>query len=162
MSPGNFGTINAVDELLGEYHAQMPPDLLHNETDSLLAAVLMELQAQRAAGGDTEEVSVILEQRRKQLAGSDGQQRGTYYSAALEVDDQDWEEVDLGFTASEFDLRNLSGAVLVAFAEPSGNDDKQIEYGQSEAPLAGIPVTTEKFWAKAVSGTETLDMEAWA
>lgn len=155
-----IGTPDYVDELLGEYHAWMPNDLLHNETDSLLAAVLMELQAQRAAEGNNEEVSVILEQRRRELAGADGQQQGVYHAQSYDLTTE-WTKVDLGFTASEFDLRNISGPVVVAFAEPDGAAEKRIEYDDTDSPIAGISVRTEKVWLKAESGSESLNMEAW-
>lgn len=154
-----FGTPDSANALLEEYHGQLPNEVLLNETDALLAALLMELKAQRFSRGDTEAASLIIEQQRRDYAtGTDTE--GVYHASEESPDDQGWTEVDLGFTCEEVDLRNISGPVDVAFADPGDGADS-IRYDQSDSPVAGIRVRTATIWFQAATGTETLNVEAW-
>lgn len=153
----SIGTPDGIDELLEEYHAVLPHQLLHNETDSLLAALLMELKAQRISGGDSEAASLIIEQQRQEYKTD---QEGVYHASTPTPDASDWLEVDLEFTASEIDLRNISGPIDVAFSDPGDGADT-IRYDSTDSPIAGIGVRTSTVWFRADSGTESADLEAW-
>lgn len=158
MTPG-ISHNQAVQDLISEYHAVLPPELLMNETDMLLASVLMELKAQRLSEGTTETVDVIIEQQRRDYAG-DGD-LGTYHSDSLEVG-TDWVHIDLDFTTHEVDLRNISGPIEVAFADRS-EPSNRIGYDSTESPVTGLSVHTSNVWIRSTSGaTEKLDLEAWA
>lgn len=152
-----------VDELIAEYHAVLPPELFEDETDQLLAALLMELKAQRIASGDsTESVDVIIEQQRKDHADGSNATRGTYHAEEVETDASEWYKVDLEFTASQIDLRNIAGGIRVAFANPEG-ENNVIEYDQNDDVVLGIDVQTNKLWFRSQEGegTQTFNVEAW-
>lgn len=150
-----------VDELIEEYHAVLPPGLLENETDQLLAALLMELKAQRIAGGDsTESVDVIIEQQRKDHADGSTSTRGTYHAEKVTAPTGDWYEIELEFVASEVDLRRISGAIEIAFADKDG-ENNVISYNADDSPVAGIGVQTNKIWVRGDGGERTLHLEAW-
>lgn len=160
MPPGL--TVNdGVQELIEEYHAVLPPAILQNETDMLLAALLMELKAQRISAGDSSEsVDVIIEQQRKDYADGSKDSRGTYHAEKVTAPAGEWTEIDLEFIASEIDLRNISGAVEVAFADPTG-DSNVIKYDDTDAPVQGIRVQTGRLWFRGRSAEQTLNVEAW-
>lgn len=154
-------TVNeGVQELISEYHGVLPPQLTMNETDMLLAALLMELKAQRLSGGSTESAEFIIEQQRADYADGSDSTRGTYYSNEITVETGEWTEIELDFTASEFDLRKISDPIKIAFTKPSV-DDAVIQYDSSDSPIAGIGVMTSKVWIKAASTSTTFRMEAW-
>lgn len=149
----------AVQELIEEYHASMPPALTQNETDMLLAALLMEMQAQRVSQGTPETVDVILEDRRRELGGSSA--TGTYRTQKVEAGN-DWHEIDLSFTTSEVDVRKISGPVEIAFADKS-DPGNVIPYDSGDSPLQGIQVATSNIWIRSATdgATETMYVEAW-
>lgn len=150
-----------VDELIEEYHPVLPPGLLENETDQLLAALLMELKAQRIAGGDTDEsVDVIIEQQRQDHASGSDSTRGTYHAEEVTAPNGEWYEIDLDFVASEVDLRNIPGDIEIAFADKAG-ENNVISYDDTDSPVAGITVQTNKIWIKGVGADRTLNLEAW-
>lgn len=151
-----------VDELIAEYHAVMPPlEVLENETDQLLAALLMELKAQRIASGDsTESVDVIIEQQRQDHASGSESTRGTYHAEEVTAPNGEWKEIELEFVTSEVDLRNIPGDIEVAFADRSG-ENNVISYDNTDSPVAGINVQTNKIWIKGVDADRTLNLEAW-
>jgi hypothetical protein len=153
-------TVNeTVDDLIAEYHAVLPPGLTMNETDMLLSALLMEMQAQRIANGNGEAVEVVLDQRNE---GDDTpDETGTYHAEEVTAVTGEWQQLELGFVATEVDLRRIGGDVLVAFAEPTG-DEAVIPYSSDDAPVAGIQVTTSQVWYRAVSAETTFNVEAWA
>jgi hypothetical protein len=152
-------TVNeTVEDLIAEYHAVLPPGLTMNETDMLLGALLMEMQAQRIASGHGEAVEVVLNQRNED--DGDPDETGTYYADAVAAVTGEWSEIDFGFVASEVDLRNISEDVLVAFTDPT-DEEAVIPYGSSDSPVAGIQVTTSQVWVRAVSADTTLNVEAW-
>lgn len=150
-----------IDELIAEYHAVLPPGLLENETDQLLAALLMELKAQRIASGDsTESVDVIIEQQRKDHADGTSSTRGTYHAEEVTAPSGEWYEIDLEFVASEVDLRRISGAIEIAFANKDG-EHNVISYNTEDSPVAGIGVQTDKIWVRGDGAERTLHLEAW-
>ncbi|MUV87799.1 hypothetical protein GJ631_14875 [Natronomonas sp. CBA1123] len=152
-------TVNeTVEDLIREYHAVLPPGLTMNETDMLLGALLMEMQAQRVANGHGEAVEVVLNQRNED--GGDPDETGTYEAEEVTAVTGEWTEIDLSFITSEVDLRNISADVLIAFSEPT-DESAVIPYGKSDSPVAGIQVATSKVWVRAVSTETTFNVEAW-
>ena len=152
-------TVNeTVEDLIAEYHAVLPPGLTMNETDMLLGALLMEMQAQRVASGHGEAVEVVLNQRNED--DGDPDETGTYHASEVTAVPDEWTEVEFGFVAGEVDLRRIGGKVLVAFAEPT-DPETVIPYSSDDAPVAGIQVTTSKMWVRAVSSETTFNVEAW-
>lgn len=160
MTPG-ISHNEAVQDLISEYHAVLPPELLMNETDMLLAALLMELQAQRLEEGTTESVDVIIEENRREYTKEGA--TGTYRAESLSVKSDEWREIDLDFTTSEVDLRNISGPIEVAFADRSTVANR-IAYDDTDSPVAGIGVSTSNIWVRSATDgvTESLDLEAWS
>ncbi|WP_178915182.1 hypothetical protein [Natronomonas gomsonensis] len=152
-------TVNeSVEDLIREYHAVLPPGLTMNETDMLLAALLMEMQAQRVASGHGEAVEVVLNQRNED--DGDPDETGTYHAEEVTAVTGEWTEVEFGFVAGEVDLRRISEDVLVAFTEPT-DEEAVIPYSSDDAPVAGIQVTTSRMWIRAVSAETTFNVEAW-
>ena len=152
-------TVNeTVEDLIAEYHAVLPPGLTMNETDMLLGALLMEMQAQRVASGHGEAVEVVLNQRNED--DGDPDETGTYHASEVTAVPDEWTEVEFGFVAGEVDLRRIGGEVLVAFAEPT-DPETVIPYSSDDSPVAGIQVTTSKVWVRAVSSETTFNVEAW-
>lgn len=150
---------DAVNDLLAEYHGTIPPALTTDESDWLMAAILMELQAQRLSGDGPEDLSVFLERQQRAIEGSDDT-TAVYRSFTKGVDATGWEEVDLEFVSSEVDLRFDKG-IEVAFADPS-NAENIIQYDQSRSPVTEIPVRTGHIWLRSQSGTATVEMEVWS
>lgn len=159
MPPGVTNT-EGVQELISEYHAVLPPELLMNETDMLLAALLMELKAQRLSDGVSESADVLIEQQRADYSDGSDHARGTYHSEQVTVDANEWTEIDLDFIAGEVDLRGITDVIEVAFADPTG-ENAVIEYDSNDSPVAGIPVQTSRVWLRGKSTSTTLTMEAW-
>jgi hypothetical protein len=152
-------TVNeTVEDLIAEYHAVLPPGLTMNETDMLLAALLMEMQAQRVASGHGEAVEVVLDQRNED--DSDPDETATYHAEEVTAVTGEWRELDFGFVAGEVDLRRISGSVAVTFRDPT-DETAVIPYTSDDSPVAGIQVTTSKMWYRAVSGETAFNVEAW-
>lgn len=158
MMPAGLTHSEVVDELIAQYHGHQPLGILENETDQLLAALLMELQAQRVSGGGGEAADVLLEQYRQERDASET--HGTYHSEAVEAAAGEWYGINLDFVTSEVDLRNIGGAVDVAFADPTG-DHNVVRYDDTDSPVAGIAIETGAMWFKSPSGSVTLNVEAW-
>lgn len=156
-----LGTPDGVDSLISEYYPAVTPGLGTNETDVLLAALLMELKAQRLAGGDSEEANIILEQARNEH-GTNGDAEGVYHASTATFDASEWVEVEFGFSATEVDLRRISGGIRVAFADPT-DDQNVIEYAAADDPLAGLSVTTSSVHLRAQDGegSQTVRVEGW-
>lgn len=145
-------------DVLEEYG--VTPEFFQSETEALLAAVVMELQAGRYSGDGPSDVGLFLEQQRQDQDRDTGAQRGTYHAEDLSVDASGWTEIDLDFVATEVDLRNISDDVEIAFADPAG-EANVIEYSSADSPVAGIGVQTSYIWVRGKSGAATLNLEAW-
>lgn len=158
----DLGTPQVVRPLVEEYLGPLPPELLTDDTNALLGALLMELQAQRMSGGGPSDVSVFLEQRRRDLENSSDDSRALYHSTDVTAPKNEWESIELEFFSSEIDLRKIDGAVDVAFVDPrDSGDEAVISYDQADSPLAGIPAETQKVWFRGDGAQRTLKMEAW-
>lgn len=159
----NIGTPEAAGPLIEEYLGVLPNPLLVDDTNALLAALLMELQAQRYAGNGPDDVSVFLQQRRRELQSSSNDDQGVYYADEVSFDESEWTEVELGFTSSEVDVRRITGGIKIAFADPNETADS-IEYNSTDDPLAGVPISTSSVWVRSQpgEGTQTVRLEAWS
>lgn len=161
MGP-DIGTPNNAAPLVEEYLGLLPNQLLVDDTNALLASLLMELQAQRYAGNGPEDVSVYLQQRRRELESSSNDDEGVYHTETVEFGESDWTEVELEFTSSEIDLRRITGGVDVAYADPEHAD--AIPYNATDDPAVGVQVQTSKVWIKSQNGegSQSVQLEAWS
>lgn len=163
------GTPDAVRDLLREYYDGLPSQVLTDDTNALLGAVLLELQAQRMQNNGPTDLTVWMdEQNAEDTSGFNRDESGTYRSLSLAIDKSGWTEIepdDLGFVAREVDLRGASGDIQVAFQNPA-EEEQQVAYSSGELPVTGIPVTTANIWARvdpdASSSNDTLTVDCWS
>lgn len=163
----SIGTNTYIDQLLDDY---VPPEqrgsqLFEDETNALLYATIVELQALRASmSGDADAARSVVEIVRQDLDGS-SESEGTYHSFSETVSSSNYNasepDVDLDWTATEIDIRTTE-PIVVAFSNPA-NDENRIEYSSADSPIAGIPVRTSKVWVWKQSGAADadVDVELW-
>jgi hypothetical protein len=162
------GTPSAVHDLLREYYEGLPGELLTDDTNALLGAVLLELQAERMQNNGPTDLTVWMdEQNSEDTSGFNRNERGTYRSLSLNIGKSEWAEIepdDLGFVAREVDLRGASVDIEVAFQNPA-EEEKRVAYGASELPVTGIPVSTANIWVRvdpnAGSSSDTVTVDCW-
>jgi len=163
----NVGTPSRARSLLAEYYNTLPSDWLTDDTNALLGAVVLELQAQRRAGQGPDNLGTFFEQL-NDATGFDANLRGDYSSHTLTVKSGGgWETVDpadIGHVVRTADIR-AEDDIKVAFADPDQNE-KVVAYAASELPVTGLPVETTKVWAALgdnASGTQTdVTIELWS
>lgn len=138
------GTSSRVDEVLGNYPG-LHAGLFSNETDALLAALVIEQRAERYG-------------ERPQLGGQQpdpSEVHATYAGHAFDVESaEEWAELEPGFVAGEVDIR-ADAAVQVAFEAPATSESSVLLYRASDLPVTGIPVRTGKVWVRANSSADT-------
>lgn len=156
-----FGTPKQAEEVLAEYG--MSSELFQSETEALLAALLMEKKAERHQQGGPQDIAYYLKEEEQMEDLETSAARATYRSESLTLAAGDgWTELELAFTTTEVDLRNISGPIEVAFADPS-TDRHRVQYDSGDSPVAGIGVRTSRIWVKENSDAdEKVDLEAWA
>lgn len=151
VKPADLGTSERVDQVIGRYPG-LHAGLFANETDALLAALVLEQQADRL-GGNPEATTGDNEQQ------DPTEVTGTYWSRTLTVGTS-WEEYEWSFVSQEIDLRHFSDTFDIAFMDPAA-DEAVISYKAADAPVAGIQVETHKVWIRSPNGEQTLDIEVW-
>lgn len=159
---GSNGTGTTFDQLVNDYFPEREGNLIYqlleNETDALLAAILLEMQAMNGDSGTP-------------YAGSSvSQQDAVYFADAFQVtadgpdvdgDHVDGTRLDLGFVCEEVDLR-FTDDIAVAFRQTG--DHKTITYRQEDSPVVGIGASTQYVWIKkadTATSTPTVHLEAW-
>lgn len=163
----SFGTNTYIDALLDEYIGpeQRGNQLLEDETNTLLYALLLETKALRARQtGDVQDARTIVEIVQEDLDGN-AESEGTYHSFSETVSDTSFSssdpDIDIDWTANEVDIRTTE-PIVVAFANPA-NDENRVEYSSADSPVAGIPVQTSKVWVWKQQGAADadVDIELW-
>lgn len=149
----DVGTSARVDEVIAPYPG-LYSGLLSNETDALLAGLLLEQRAART--GEDPTASAAGQEQDPNNVG------GTYISVSEDVEADEWTRIKIGFVSTEIDLR-FDGAVEVAYTDstPSSGGEDIIEYGADRAPVVGTEVNTGNVWLRAQSGTVTVGVEVW-
>jgi hypothetical protein len=145
-----FGTPETAHELLADYYGTLPDELLTDDTNALLGALLMELQAQRRVGDGPSNLAAFLAEQ-DDTGGFNKNVRGQYRSFDVFAERGEWTQIEpesLGFVTSEVDLRGATVPVDVAFRQP-GTDTAHVTYTTKEMPVAGIPVRTASLWIRA-------------
>lgn len=159
------GTPPRVDELLERYPG-LHAGVFANETDALLASLLIEQRADRTGTDPT--------------VGQDSQEPadvgGQYAEITDQIDASDgWTQYQPGFVSTEVDIRHdedpLNEDILVAFTrntpveEPGlGEPGDVVYYHPSEFPVTGVPVETGNIWVRLREGasqTVTFHLEVW-
>jgi len=167
MGVGTVGN-TYIDQILGEYvpinETNSPiNELVTDESDQLLYALLVELRAARFGRGQYDLQSVLQDQMEADTGDVDVDAiyRTETYEVTETNDRDDWQKVDLDFVTEEIDLR-FDDAVKVAFAKQPGSDDV-VTYGSADSPVVGIPASTSWIWIAAQDGTSgaTVQVEAW-
>ncbi|MCJ0620107.1 hypothetical protein JZX76_11475 [Haloarcula hispanica] len=131
MNIGTTGTGTAFDLLLNEYFPQRADDALfqafENETDALLAALLIETQ--KANGDDPE----FPQEQRPQ------NQEASYFTTEqpLPVDSVSEERLDFDFPATSVTIWGFDAPVYVSFK--STGDQRKIPLTPSESPFNLAP-----------------------
>jgi len=164
MMPGTLGN-TYIDQILGEYipvqEMNTPwEELLTDESDQLLFALLVELRARRYQTGAYDIQSVL-------STGEtyDVDESATYLTDSYNVSEingsEDWTLVDLDFVTEEIDLR-FDADINVVLQKPFGSDDV-IQYATADSPVVGIPASTSWIYLGAQNGTggATVQLEAW-
>jgi len=165
MAYGTLGD-SYIDELLAEYGVvtgSVLEDFAENETNALLYAAVLELQAARKDPGSSDiEVSLGRDQDRNDIVATYDALSNESLSERQNTATEDWEIMDLGFVSSEVDLR-FNKSIIVAFANPT-DPTNRIRYNANRSPVTGIPTRTNKIFAVAQDGTggATVSVEAWA
>jgi hypothetical protein len=164
MMAGTLGD-TYIDAVLGEYipinESNTPlEELLTDESDQLLFAVLSELRASRYQTGQYDIQAALATGESETIDKS-----ATYETVTVDADplqdSDDWVEIDLDFVTQEVDIR-FDDAVYVVFQKQFGSDDV-IAYSADDSPIAGIPVSTSWIYVAAQDGTTgaTIQLEAW-
>jgi hypothetical protein len=150
----DVGTSARVDDVIKPYPG-LYAGLLSNETDALLAGLLLEQRAARTGEDPTTSAA-----GKKQNPNSVG---GTYTSVSGDVDADEWARIKIGFVSSEIDLR-FDGGIEVAYtnSSPASEGEDIIEYSGKLSPVVGTEVNTGNVWLRAQSGTVTVDVEVWS
>jgi len=164
-----LGTPDEAHELLEDYYGTLPSSLLTDDTNALLGALLLELQAQRLEGGGPNDLGLYLRQREQSTDSAFNREaRGVYKSLSVDIQANDYTEItpsDLGFVTQEVDLRNANIDIEVAFTQP-GSDSASLTYTTEEIPVTGIPVSTAKIWVRvadsATSNQGTVTIDCWS
>jgi len=164
MGVGTLGN-TYIDAMLGEYipvgQTNTPmEELLTDESDQLLYALLVEMRAARFSRGQYDIQGAM---QRSETDSVDTE--GTYVSRSVDVPElnssDDWEPLDLDFVTGEVDLR-FDSDIQVAFVKDPGDGDV-VPYSVSDSPVVGIPVETSWIWVVAQSGSggATVQIDAW-
>jgi hypothetical protein len=150
-----IGPDSQVENLLAEYGLganSMFEDIVENDTDRLLVALLLEQRGQdlvEALDSATQEY--------------DDETTAKYISFDRTATD-DWDSVAWDFTTESIDVRISNADALVAFADPTKSDNVEIAYATGESPIVGIPAETTEIWYKndpSASSDASITVEAW-
>jgi len=168
MGLGTLGD-TYVDRILGEYiplnEANTPiEELLTDESDQLLYALLVEMRASRFARGQYD-IQSVLDGAMNANSG-DVDVDATYRTETVALDElatgDEWVRFDLDFVTDEIDLR-FDAAINVALAKDLSSEDV-VQYGTNDSPVVGIPASTSWIWLSAQQGTggANVRLEAWS
>lgn len=151
MSFPDVGTGQRVDEVLAQYPG-LESGLFANETDALLAALLIEQQGQRI-GSDP---SLGVDRDPDQVGA-------TYHSEAFTATSSSWYNVTPGFVSNAVDLRFTEPVVVAYTADqpPENNDDKLVSYAANDSPVPGVSVHTGNVWVKAQEADSAVSVEVY-
>ena len=153
-----------IDTILGEYVPinetnSSIEELLTDESDQLLYALLVELRASRFDRGQYDiQDSLAVDDGNVDV---DATYRTETFDAAVPDDRDDWKRFDLDFVTEEIDLR-FSDAINVALVKQPSDGDI-VQYNSADSPVVGIPASTSWIWVSAQDGTggASVTMEAW-
>lgn len=159
---GAKGTGTKFDKLVNEYFPQREGNLIYqlleNETDALLAAILLEMQAMNDDGSG------------QYPQGSGPGKSSVYFADTFQVTTDgpavdgeyvDGTRLDLGFVTDEIDLR-FSDDIAVAFRNTG--DHRTITYRQEDSPVVGIAADSQYVWikrAETATSDPVVHLEAW-
>lgn len=152
---------NQIDALLSPYfhgddYAWLR-ELLDGDQERLLAALLIEMQVMNSRKPET----LVLPED----TGAPGVKSGANYQSGVVEAGEEWDDVELGFTTSEIDLRRITDEVRVAFRDPREHGPGSVVvYDDRESPVAGIPARTRRIWYRQganADGASTFTIDAW-
>ncbi|WP_255198009.1 hypothetical protein [Halorarius litoreus] len=168
MNLNDVGTSERVDDVLGQYPG-LYSGLFHNETDALLAALVIEQQANREGTNPT--------------VGQDGRnpdEVGGVYAECIDIlrPNEGWQHYQPGFVSKEVDIRipdvgDLADGerVLVGYTREQPEDPDGLEepseviyYEKEDFPITGTPVETGNIWMRVeedASSQVTAKVEVW-
>ncbi|MCU4716862.1 hypothetical protein [Halapricum hydrolyticum] len=129
--------------------------LVEDQTDALLVAVLIELQALNAEDSPSRQTPDI-------PAPRSGENEAEYYAGEIEIT-SDEQSVDLGFKAEDVLIYGASEPIEIAFKDPA-KSNRAIPLGTSDLPYNVAPETglgAEEIWYRlgdSASGSTTAQL----
>lgn len=160
--PHEIGTGDRVDAILREYRG-LTGGPLKNETDELLAAILLELQFERQTSGGPSSIEVVLADKDTETEDERTTPKYTVRSVTVDVST---DTVNWPFQAASVALYGWTDDIRVALADPDDTPrDVWMPLDAADEPLTltgddGIGAT--QLWYELQSGASQTTLNALA